>query len=801
MRLLWTLLPLLPTVFSAPSNGSDSLLWGAYRPNLYFGLRPRIPQSLMTGLIWFGTQDYQSFPKARHACEQGDGLDGYTWTTYDAREGGVQILNDGQNNVRIITEFLKVPGGKHGGSWAARIKGEPLQSGRPSRTSLIFYAGMEGMGGLDMETTEDDNGIRGPVEFSGTSPDLDDFTLRIVDSPDNVAVTGGAYAEAFQDRIGKTHFGGFRVPLGDMWQAKEFIMQDVLKHAREVMAPYENLGTAPPDPSFVLQLSDDVLSGSNMYAVQKSFEGPFEFDIFFESKSANTKLTSATLDKGVPAMTASFDERFKTKFPVPKSPTQQSMYAFSEAITSNLIGGVGYFYGRSIVDSSFSYEWDEEESALDDEDDDRAKAKTGAKFTEPKALLTATPSRSFFPRGFYWDEGFHLLHIGEWDNDLSLEILKDWIGLIDEDGWVAREQILGEEARSKVPEQFQTQVPNYANPPTLAMAVTAYIRRLKAASAPSDSELGLDFGVGNAQVPLASPSSPGSLYLTDRERGLSFLRSIYKPLKRHYDWFRRTQRGQLKQYGRKARSRTEAYRWRGRSEQHVLTSGMDDYPRGPAHAGELHLDLISWMGFFSGTMREIAEFVGEEEDRAYFTEVETAIRGNIEDLHWNEDEQMYCDVGVNDDDESYHVCHKGYLSLFPFLLNLLPEDSPHLGAILDLLRDPAHLWSRYGLRSLSASHPEFGQGENYWKGPIWVQMNYLALRALHTKYAAREGPHQEQARKIYTELRQNVIDSEYQRTGYVWEQYDSTTGEGRRSHPFTGWTSLVTLSKNRNRSS
>lgn len=36
------------------------------------------------------------------------------------------------------------------------------------------------------------------------------------------------------------------------------------------------------------------------------------------------------------------------------------------------------------------------------------------------------------------------------DNVNSLEILKDWIGLIDEDGWVAREQILGDEARSKV---------------------------------------------------------------------------------------------------------------------------------------------------------------------------------------------------------------------------------------------------------------------------------------------------------------------------------------------------------------
>ncbi|KAI9432619.1 hypothetical protein F5148DRAFT_135969 [Russula earlei] len=37
---------------------------------------------------------------------------------------------------------------------------------------------------------------------------------------------------------------------------------------------------------------------------------------------------------------------------------------------------------------------------------------------------------------------------------------------------------------------------------------------------------------------------------------------------------RRTQRGKLKQYGRKTRSRTKAFRWRGRSERHrhVLTS-------------------------------------------------------------------------------------------------------------------------------------------------------------------------------------------------------------------------------------
>ena len=118
------------------------------------------------------------------------------------------------------------------------------------------------------------------------------------------------------------------------------------------------------------------------------------------------------------------------------------------------MGGIGYFYGTSIVDKGFAHEWDEDVdfgfTSTKGGDDGDEMQERGARLTEPRALLTATPSRSFFPRGFYWDEGFHLKHIGQWDNDLSLEILKDWIDLIDDDGWVAREQILGEEARSKV---------------------------------------------------------------------------------------------------------------------------------------------------------------------------------------------------------------------------------------------------------------------------------------------------------------------------------------------------------------
>lgn len=45
-------------------------------------------------------------------------------------------------------------------------------------------------------------------------------------------------------------------------------------------------------------------------------------------------------------------------------------------------------------------------------------------------------------------------------SEISLEILKSWINLIDDDGWVGREQILGEEARSKVSARASSLLPN-----------------------------------------------------------------------------------------------------------------------------------------------------------------------------------------------------------------------------------------------------------------------------------------------------------------------------------------------------
>ena len=288
---------------------------------------------------------------------------------------------------------------------------------------------------------------------------------------------------------------------------------------------------------------------------------------------------------------------------------------------------------------------------------------------------------------------------------------------MDEDGWIAREQILGDEARSKVPPEFQVQYPHYANPPTLFMILEALIDKLRLNEAVNRRTRGSD--------------DVRSAYAHSPELTISYLRSLYPLLRRQYFWFRKTQWGDIKSYDREAFSTKEAYRWRGRTVDHILTSGIDDYPRAqPPHPGELHVDLISWMGMMTRALRHIAEVLDEKDDMEEFSQYENAILHNIDDLHWNADANTYCDATIDEYEENAHVCHKGYISLFPFLTGLIPADSPRLGPILDLISNPNELWSDYGIRSLSKSDEFYGTGENYWRGPIWMNINYLVLKNL-----------------------------------------------------------------------
>uniref|UniRef100_A0A8B9RZD9 Mannosyl-oligosaccharide glucosidase n=1 Tax=Accipiter nisus TaxID=211598 RepID=A0A8B9RZD9_9AVES len=108
--------PALPPGSAGPL-ASPQRFWGTYRPHVYFGMKTRSPRALVTGLMWL--QQREGGGSLRHTCEQSDGLSRYGWLMHDGENFGVQEIRD--EGLFLKTEFVKRPGGEHGGDWSWRI--------------------------------------------------------------------------------------------------------------------------------------------------------------------------------------------------------------------------------------------------------------------------------------------------------------------------------------------------------------------------------------------------------------------------------------------------------------------------------------------------------------------------------------------------------------------------------------------------------------------------------------------------------------------------------------------------------
>lgn len=132
---------------------------------------------------------------------------------------------------------------------------------------------------------------------------------------------------------------------------------------------------------------------------------------------------------------------------------------------------------------------------------------------------------------------------------------------------------------------------------------------------------------------------------------------------------------------------------------------------------EYHLDIRCWMAVASHVLRTLAEHYGE--DASFVSQLDDDIRvlndpTLLDQLHWSETAQRYGDYGLHSKSVHLKPEHRrrigpngrreeftiyvrkvqepprlqlvddvnGYVSLFPFLLQLLPPDSPKLEIIL-----------------------------------------------------------------------------------------------------------------------
>ncbi|XP_024007952.1 mannosyl-oligosaccharide glucosidase GCS1 [Eutrema salsugineum] len=737
----------------------ESLYWGTYRPHVYFGVRARTPLSLVAGLMWLGVKDEMYV--MRHFCENSDDLSSFGWREHNGRDFGRQELVE--NDMILETSFVKSNEDSlgYGGDWAVRIDVKDKGSNGDAKRSahLFFYLADEG--GNVLNLGHDNLDFQGSsLLVSGSREDVGDWQIHLKS----------------QNQL-ETHYSGFKTP--HIYNLSDLVQRNLALQARKFGR---------------LQLSDTSEDSSNIYVFQISGRLPFTIDIPFvsgirgESSSVEKRLTSLT---GLPLSDLlikkhrEFDARFKECFNLSEKHDSETLGVGKTAI-ANMLGGIGYFYGQSKIYVPKSTKPESRDDFL---------------LYWPAELYTAVPSRPFFPRGFLWDEGFHQLLIWRWDFRITLDIVGHWLDLLNIDGWIPREQILGAEALSKVPEEFVVQYPSNGNPPTLFLVIRDLIDGIRTEK----------------------------FIASERDEILSFLERASVRLDAWFQWFNTSQTG--KESG--------SYFWHGRDNTttrelnpKTLSSGLDDYPRA-SHPSEdeRHVDLRCWMYLAADCMRSISELLGNEVKFSKEDYNSTAkLLSNFDllnQIHYDKDHGAYFDFGNHTEKvkliwkeiiaENGHlsrqlvrktfgkpkltlVPHVGYVSFFPFMSRIIPAESPILEKQLDLISNRSILWSDYGLVSLAKTSSMYMKRNTehdapYWRGPIWMNMNYMILSSLH-HYSRVDGPYTEKAKEIYKELRSNLIRNvvrNYYQTGYIWEQYDQDKGTGKGTRLFTGWSALTLL--------
>lgn len=685
------------------ANSRNALRWGTYRSGLYFGVRSRsYPYYVAAGLLW-GSQ-HEDISQLRHACRQEDRLQKYGWLQHDGRSYGLQSIEDQFNRVQLRTHYVRLHGDDDAvatDGWASRFEVahlEPRDKRLRKKTvvttklSLFFY--------VDLGCEDESLGHPCRHALKNLIDVVADPVSALCEDDESATCTQIVLeSEGFdEDTKEKSQSAVASAPLQFkvrfQLKARQSIKHTELRFSglkdTNVLNVKERLQAlaerVPGTDDDEVNLDNIIEEGSTLVVVQAIVDadttqfqlGDVALDVLFsdESKPAYQQQQKQPIDalvsRKIETLSRAFDENFEAKFQLKSkslldrdSTTQfnESHVAFAQAAFSNLMGGIGYFYGSSLVQH-------------DPESPQIAESK-------PKPLFTAVPSRSFFPRGFLWDEGFHQLGISVFDEGIARDAIAHWLGLMEDDGYIAREQILGQSARRRVPTEFLVQHVEHANPPSLLLCIEKMLYQ-------------------------ASSKPP-----SEQQRLKAFVKLIFPFLDRWYEWLVRTQRGPV------AEPDAVTFRWRGRKANdgklisNTLSSGLDDYPRASSPSeNEMHVDLVTWMVKMSDVMGRLSSFIGLDAAKTEAFEGDKArfLKG-LDLFHWNDALQSFFDIGDHSEDGriEHHVA--------------IRCRNNENGQIVDATASPDELKSKHP--GCPASHPHYlfplGDGKGGLKmQPIFI---------------------------------------------------------------------------------
>lgn len=220
-----------------------------------------------------------------------------------------------------------------------------------------------------------------------------------------------------------------------------------------------------------------------------------------------------------------------------------------------------------------------------------------------------------------------------------------------------------------------------------------------------------------------------------------WLAEIYPKLKSYLDYFRRE----------RAFGDTNLFRWLHSDES------MDNNPRFDHGSDFAAIDLSCTLCREFEDAALLADTLGRVDDARTWREAYLQTAEAINELLWDDRAGQYSDLMP----DGRLVVSSTCVTFLPLWAGVVPPERAE--RLRGLLTDPARFWRQVPVPTVAADEPTFYP--DMWRGPSWINMNYLIALGLDRAGFSAEAD----------ELRQRSIGAVhrwYEHTGCIWEFYD-----------------------------
>ena len=246
------------------------------------------------------------------------------------------------------------------------------------------------------------------------------------------------------------------------------------------------------------------------------------------------------------------------------------------------------------------------------------------------------------------------------------------------------------------------------------------------------------------------------VYESDGDR--EFLDEIYEPIVRANEWwfeYNDTDGDGLAEY------------------LHPYSSGLDDSPLWDAGMPVTAVDLNTYLYLQMESLGRIAQVLGMPSKAQAWQERASALLARMNSKLWDPKAGLYWAYL-----KTQPITLRTPFSLFPLLTgSLKPQIARRL---VDALTDPKMFWPRYPVATVALKEIAYSPVQ-MWRGPAWVNVNYLLQEGLERSGFERLA---QDLRERTLEMIMNYPD--------IYEYYNPETGEpGAKAATSFGWSAAL----------